>query len=96
MSVIGSMSVLLERLAPTPPPATSSRGAKLARIKAFDLASTCEPLKFRVKELKQLLKKADYPVAAQVVQNMGKSAEDLCKNSARLRDIMRKAGSTKQ
>jgi hypothetical protein len=98
MSVLGNMSMLLERLAPSTPQYAKDRSGKanMARVKAFDLASTCEPLRFRIKELKHLLKKSDNSMAAHVVQNMSKSAEELCKNSARLRDMMRKAGSSKQ
>lgn len=94
MSVLHRMDSLLERMSPTAPAVVGSKRsgkASMARVKAFDLASTCEPLRFRIKELKHLLNKADSPMASQVVQRLDKNAEELCKNSSHLRDIMRKA-----
>ena len=61
----------------------------LARIKAFDFTTVCDDLKFRVKELRGVMKKVKSSMAQQLVKRLGHSTDDICKNSSHLRDILR-------
>jgi hypothetical protein len=67
-----------------------SKGASLARKKAFDFSNQCDGLLFRVKELDHLVKRVDNAMAKQLVKKIGMNTKALCKSTSHLKDIMRK------
>ena len=64
----------------------------MMRRKAFAFANQCDYTRFRIKELKHLVKRADSPMATQLVKRIDKSSGELCKSASHLRDILKQLG----
>jgi hypothetical protein len=61
----------------------------MIRRKTGNFAVACNDARFRVKELKHLVKKVDSSMAKQLVKRMDKSSTDMCKDASHLDDIIR-------